>query len=67
MKTEAHMRIVEQLAAFVARSSYDDLCVAAHHTVNQFVDHSQIIKPECLQPSIWGTKGLWGWVVTYKG
>ena len=34
--------------------------------VNLFVDHSQIVRLECLRAGIWGTKGLWGRVVTYK-
>jgi phosphosulfolactate synthase (CoM biosynthesis protein A) len=35
--------------------------------VNLFVDHSQIVQLECLRPGIWGTKNLWGRVVTYPG
>ncbi|MBI4595121.1 MAG: phosphosulfolactate synthase [Candidatus Tectomicrobia bacterium] len=35
--------------------------------VNVFVDHSQIVQLECLRAGIWGTKSLWGRVVTYKG
>lgn len=35
--------------------------------VNLFVDHSQIVQLECLRQGIWGTKSLWGRVVTYKG
>jgi phosphosulfolactate synthase (CoM biosynthesis protein A) len=35
--------------------------------VNLFVDHSQIVQLECLHAGIWGTKSLWGRVVTYKG
>ena len=34
--------------------------------VNLFVDHSQIIQLETLRQGIWGTKSLWGRVVTYK-
>ncbi|HEY1379859.1 MAG TPA: phosphosulfolactate synthase [Gemmataceae bacterium] len=34
--------------------------------VNLFVDHSQIVQLECLRAGIWGTKDLWGRVVTYK-
>jgi phosphosulfolactate synthase (CoM biosynthesis protein A) len=34
--------------------------------VNLFVDHSQIVLLECLRSGIWGTKSLWGRVVTYK-
>lgn len=35
--------------------------------VNLFVDHSQIVQLEALRSGIWGTKSLWGRVVTYKG
>lgn len=35
--------------------------------VNLFVDHSQIVQLECLRSGIWGTKDVWGRVVTYKG
>ncbi|MHB8596564.1 MAG: phosphosulfolactate synthase [Ktedonobacteraceae bacterium] len=35
--------------------------------VNVFVDHSQIVQFECLRAGIWGTKSLWGRVLTYKG
>ncbi len=35
--------------------------------VNLFVDHSQIVQLECLRQGIWGTKSLWGRVLTYKG
>ena len=35
--------------------------------VNLFVDHSQIVQLETLRAGIWGTKSLWGRVVTYKG
>lgn len=34
--------------------------------VNLFVDHSQIIQLESLRSGIWGTKSLWGRVLTYK-
>jgi phosphosulfolactate synthase (CoM biosynthesis protein A) len=34
--------------------------------VNLFVDHSQIVQLECLRAGIWGTKSLWGRVVTYN-
>ncbi len=34
--------------------------------VNLFVDHSQIVQIECLRAGIWGTKSLWGRVITYK-
>ncbi len=35
--------------------------------VNLFVDHSQIVQLECLRSGIWGTKSLWGRVITFKG
>ena len=35
--------------------------------INLFVDHSQIVQLECLRSGIWGTKSLWGRVLTYKG
>ncbi len=34
--------------------------------VNLFVDHSQIVQLETLRQGIWGTKSLWGRVLTYK-
>lgn len=34
--------------------------------VNLFVDHSQIVQLECLRAGIWGTKSLWGRVVSYR-
>lgn len=35
--------------------------------VNLFIDHSQIVQLEALRSGIWGTKDLWGRVVTFKG
>jgi phosphosulfolactate synthase (CoM biosynthesis protein A) len=35
--------------------------------VNLFVDHSQIVQLECLRSGIWGTKSLWGRVLTFRG
>lgn len=35
--------------------------------VNLFVDSSQIVQLECLRSGLWGTKDLWGRVLTYKG
>jgi phosphosulfolactate synthase (CoM biosynthesis protein A) len=35
--------------------------------VNLFVDHSQVVRLECLRRGIWGTKSLWGRFVTYPG
>jgi phosphosulfolactate synthase (CoM biosynthesis protein A) len=34
--------------------------------VNLFVDHSQIVQLECLRSGLWGTKSLWGRILTYK-
>jgi hypothetical protein len=34
--------------------------------VNVFVDHSQIVQLECPRSGIWGTKSLWGRVLTYE-
>lgn len=33
--------------------------------VNLFVDHSQIVQLESLRSGIWGTKSLWGRIVSY--
>jgi phosphosulfolactate synthase (CoM biosynthesis protein A) len=35
--------------------------------VNLFADHGQIVQLECLRSGIWGTKSLWGGVLTYEG
>lgn len=35
--------------------------------VNLFVDHSQIVQLQALRAGIWGTKSMWGRIVTYKG
>ena len=32
--------------------------------VNVFVDHSQIVQLQCLRSGIWGTKGVWGRVIS---
>ncbi len=34
--------------------------------VNLFVDHSQVVQLEALRSGLWGTKSLWGRVLTYK-
>ena len=34
--------------------------------VNLFVDHSQFVQLECLRQGIWGTKSVWGRVLTYE-
>lgn len=33
--------------------------------INLFVDHSQIVQLEALRAGIWGTKSVWGRIVTY--
>jgi phosphosulfolactate synthase (CoM biosynthesis protein A) len=35
--------------------------------VNLFVDHSQIVQLEAYRSGIWGTKSIWGRIVSYKG
>ena len=35
--------------------------------VNLFVDHSQILQLESLRSGLWGTKDVWGRILTYKG
>ena len=35
--------------------------------VNLFVDHSQVVQLECLRSGVWGTKDVWGRVLTWKG
>lgn len=34
--------------------------------INLFVDHSQIVQLEALRSGLWGTKGLWGRIASYK-
>ena len=34
--------------------------------VNLFVDHSQIVQLECLRSGIWGTKSVWGRIMTFE-
>ena len=35
--------------------------------VNLFIDHSQIVQLECLRSGIWGTKSVWGRIMTFGG
>jgi phosphosulfolactate synthase (CoM biosynthesis protein A) len=43
-----------------------DLYVENHGLeVNLFIDRSQIVQLDCLRRGIWGTKSLWGRVMTY--
>ena len=46
------MAKVEQLAAWVTQTS--------------LIDHSQIVQLECLRSGLWGTRSLWGRILTYK-
>ena len=57
------MAMVDALAAFVVA----DLSKNYGPEVNLFVDYSQIVQLETLRAGIWGTKSLWGRVLTYKG
>ncbi len=34
--------------------------------VNLFVDHSQIVQLEAIRSGLWGTKSIWGRILTYK-
>jgi len=34
--------------------------------VNLFVNHSQVVQLQRLRAGIWGTKSLWGRVVTFN-
>jgi phosphosulfolactate synthase (CoM biosynthesis protein A) len=35
--------------------------------VNLLVDHSRIVQLESLRSGLWGTKDVWGRILTYKG
>ncbi len=58
------MTYVGQMAEFVGRASYDDLSESARRQL--IMIESQIVQLECLRAGIWGTKSLWGRVLTYK-
>jgi phosphosulfolactate synthase (CoM biosynthesis protein A) len=72
-RTEVVARIVDALGLDKVMFEAADPAVFAWYIknygpeVNLFVDHSQIVQLECLRSGIWGTKSLWGRVVTYKG
>jgi phosphosulfolactate synthase (CoM biosynthesis protein A) len=34
--------------------------------VNLFVDHSHVVQLECLRSGVWGTKDVWGRILTYQ-
>ena len=67
------MGLVTALRLFMQRDHAADPDVFAWYVknygpdVNLFVDHSQIVQLECLRSGLWGTKSLWGRVLTYKG
>jgi len=72
-RTDVVARIVDALGLDKVMFEAADPAVFAWYIknygpeVNLFVDHSQIVQLECLRSGIWGTKSLWGRVVTYKG
>jgi phosphosulfolactate synthase (CoM biosynthesis protein A) len=72
-RTDVPARIVNQLGLEKVMFEAADPEVFAWYIknygpeVNLFVDHSQIVQLECLRSGIWGTKSLWGRVLTYKG
>ncbi len=72
-RTDVPARIVDRLGLEKVMFEAADPEVFAWYVknygpeVNLFVDHSQIVQLECLRAGIWGTKSLWGRVVTYKG
>lgn len=72
-RTEVPPRIVNQVGLDKVMFEAADPDVFAWYIknygpeVNLFVDHSQIVQLECLRSGIWGTKSLWGRVLTYKG
>src|SRR5438094_283380 len=71
-RTEVPARLIDQLGLEKLMFEAADPDVFAWYIknygadVNLFVDHSQIVQLECLRAGIWGTKSLWGRVVTYK-
>ena len=72
-RTDVAAKIIDSLGLEKVMSEAADPEVFAWYIknygpeVNLFVDHSQIVQLECLRAGIWGTKSLWGRVVTYKG
>jgi len=72
-RTEVPARIVDALGLEKVMFEAADPEVFAWYIknygpeVNLFVDHSQIVHLECLRSGIWGTKSLWGRVLTFKG
>ena len=72
-RTDAVARIVEGLGLERVMFEAADPAVFSWYVknygpdVNLFVDHSQVVQLECLRSGVWGTSGLWGRVVTYRG
>jgi len=72
-RTDAVAKIIEELGLEKVMFEAADPEVFAWYIknysaeVNLFVDHSQIVQLECLRSGIWGTKSVWGRIVTYKG
>lgn len=71
-RTDAVARIVGALGLERVMFEAADPAVFAWYVqnygpeVNLFVDHGQIVQLEALRSGLWGTKSLWGRVVTYK-
>jgi phosphosulfolactate synthase (CoM biosynthesis protein A) len=71
-RTDVPARLIDQLGLEKLMFEAADPDVFAWYIknygvdVNLFVDHSQIVQLECLRAGIWGTKSLWGRVVTFK-
>ena len=71
-RTDVPARLIDQLGLEKLMFEAADPDVFAWYIknygadVNLFVDHSQIVQLECLRAGIWGTKSLWGRVVTYR-
>ncbi len=72
-RTDVVARVVDALGLEKVMFEAADPAVFAWYVktygpeVNLFVDHSQVVQLECLRSGIWGTKSLWGRVLTYKG
>ncbi|MGE5618797.1 MAG: phosphosulfolactate synthase [Sphingomonadaceae bacterium] len=71
-RTDVPGRFVDALGLETVMFEASDPAVFAWYvqnygpTVNLFVDHSQIVQLECLRSGIWGTKSLWGRVITER-
>jgi phosphosulfolactate synthase (CoM biosynthesis protein A) len=71
-RTDVVAKIVDRLGAEKVMFEAADPEVFAWYVknygpeLNLFVDHSQIVQLEALRRGIWGTKSLWGRVLTFK-